>query len=289
MTLPHVAIGVDGSLLSVRALDRAADEAARRRAELRVVYAVSDRDEAGPILASAVTRVHERHPDLRVMTKSVEGPAAKVLTEESGRAALTVVGTRGLGGVAGTLLGSVSLRLAAHAHGPLMVVREDHRCYSGTAPWAGGPAVLLGLESDTDVDAAVYAFAEAERRGARLRVLHAQPRRHGTPELPSLISATSPGQLSPGQQRRAQRDRAEAAVPRFSLARLREHHPTVGVHTRTVRSGPSRALLEATRQAAVVVIGAHRRKGHVGLRLGPVAHTLLHRSHCPVVLVPATR
>jgi len=284
MTLHHVAVGVDGSLLSVRALDRAADEAARRRTELRVVYAVSDCDEAGPILASAVTRVHERHPDLRVMTKPVEGPAAKVLTEESKCAALTVVGTRGLGGVAGTLLGSVSLRLAAHAHGPLMVVREDHRCDGGTAPSAEGPAVLLGLESDTDVDAAVYAFAEAERRGAWLRVLHAQTHRHVTPELPPLISATSPG-----QQRMAQRDRAEAAVPRFSLARLRDYHPTVGVDARTVRTGPSRALLEATRQAAVVVIGAHRRKGHVGLHLGPVAHTLLHRSHCPVVLVPTTR
>ncbi|MFJ9898272.1 universal stress protein [Streptomyces sp. NPDC091280] len=284
MTLHHVAVGVDGSLLSVRALDRAADEAARRHSELRVVYAVSDCDEAGPILASAVTRVHERHPDLRVMTKAVEGPAVRVLTEESKCAALTVVGTRGFGGVVGTLLGSVSLRLAAHAHGPLMVVREDHRCDSGTVPWAGGPAVLLGLESDTDVDAAVYAFAEAERRGAWLRVLHAQTQRHVTPELPSLISATSPG-----QQRMAQRDRAEEAVPRFSLARLREHHPTVGVDARTVRTGPSRALLEATRQAAVVVIDAHRRNGHVGLRLGPVAHTLLHRSHCPVVLVPTTR
>ncbi|MEV6481890.1 universal stress protein [Streptomyces sp. NPDC051576] len=282
MTLHHVTVGVDGSLLSVRALDRAADEAARRRTELRVVYAVSDRDESGPILESAVARIHERHPGLRVMTKPVEGPAVRVLTEESRCAALTVVGTRGFGGVAGTLLGSVSLRLAAHAHGPLMVVREDHPC--DTAPSADGPAVLLGLENDTDVDAAVYAFAEAERRGARLHVLHAQNHRHVTPELPSLLPATSPG-----QRRTAQRDRAEAAVPRFSLARLREHHPTVGVDARTVRTGPSGALLEATREAAVVVIGAHRRKGHVGPHLGPVAHTLLHRSHCPVVLVPTAR
>ncbi|MFK4105318.1 universal stress protein [Streptomyces sp. NPDC019531] len=284
MTLHHVTVGVDGSLLAVRALDRAADEAARRHTELRVVCAVSDCDEAGPILASAVARVHGHHPGLRVVTKAVEGSAVRVLTDESTCAALTVVGTRGLGGVAGTLFGSVSLRLAAHAHGPLMVVREDHPCDKDTASSGDGPAVLLGLQSDSDVEAAAYAFAEAERHGGQLSVLHAQNHRHITPELPSTLPATSPG-----QQRMARRDRAEGAVPRFSLSRLQEHHPTVSVEARTVRRKPSHALLEATRQAAVVVIGAHHRTGRLSPHLGPVAHTLLHRSHCPVVLVPAHR
>lgn len=80
-------------------------------------------------------------------------------------------------------------------------------------------------------------------------------------------------------------DATEAAEPRFTLAELREKHPAVGVDTRTVRTGPAHALLEATREAGVVV-GAHRRADRLGSRLGPVAHTLLHRSHCPVVVVP---
>ncbi|GAA3545395.1 universal stress protein [Streptomyces osmaniensis] len=273
MTPHHVVVGVDGSLNAVRALDWASDEAARREAALRVVHAVPDRDEAEPVLASAAARVRERHPDLSVEVKAMEGGTVRALLRESEGSELTVVGTRGLGGVAALLAGSVSLRLAAHVHGPLLVVRGDHAC-------DGERTVLLGLEDDSDADAASYAFAEAERRGARLRVVHST-HRHVTPELPSLVPGTSPG-----QRRRAQNDLAEDAVPRFDLARLRDEHPEVGVETHTVRRGAARALLDDTRESAVVVIGAHRRSSRLGPQLGPVAHTLLRSSHCPVVLVP---
>ncbi|CAM5355647.1 universal stress protein [Streptomyces chartreusis] len=273
MTPHHVVVGVDGSLNAVRALDWASDEAARREAALRVVHAVPDRDEAEPVLASAAARVRERHPDLSVEVKAMEGGTVRALMRESEGSELTVVGTRGLGGVAALLAGSVSLRLAAHVHGPLLVVRGDHAC-------DGERTVLLGLEDDSDADAASYAFAEAERRGARLRVVHST-HRYVTPELPSLVPGTSPG-----QRRRAQNDLAEDAVPRFNLARLRDEHPEVGVETHTVRRGAARALLDDTRESAVVVIGAHRRTSRLGPQLGPVAHTLLRSSHCPVVLVP---
>ncbi|WP_331754116.1 universal stress protein (plasmid) [Streptomyces chartreusis] len=273
MTAHHVVVGVDGSLNAVRALDWASDEAARRGAALRVVHAVPDRDEAEPVLASAAVRVRERHPDLSVEVKAMEGGTVRALLRESEGSELTVVGTRGLGGVAALLAGSVSLRLAAHVHGPLLVVRGDHAC-------DGERTVLLGLEDDSDADAASYAFDEAKRRGARLRVVHST-HRHVTPELPSLIPGTSPG-----QRRRAQNDLAEDAVPRFDLARLRDEHPEVGVETHTVRRGAARALLDDTRESAVVVIGAHRRTSRLGPQLGPVAHTLLRSSHCPVVLVP---
>ncbi|KOU58112.1 stress-inducible protein [Streptomyces sp. MMG1533] len=276
MTHQHVVVGMDGSLVAVRALDWAADEAARRGAGLRVVYAVPDRDEAGPVLASAVARVAERHPGLPVVTAAAEGGAVRALERESEDAVLTVVGTRGFGGLTGLLFGSVSLRLAAHLHGPLLVVRGGNRCDGGDRD------VLLGLENEWDADAAAYAFEEAERRGARLRVLHSWTHRHITPELPSLVPATSPG-----QEQLAQEERDEEAVPRFTMARLREQHPEVGVESRTVRTAPAHALLEATREAAVVVIGAHRRTSRLGPQLGPVAHTLLHRSHCPVLVVPA--
>ncbi|MEW2567293.1 universal stress protein [Streptomyces liliiviolaceus] len=210
MRTHQVVAGVDGSLVSVRALDRAAAEAARRAAALRILYAVPDLDEAGPILAAAKARVVARHPGLPVTTEAVRGGAVRALTRESEGAALTVVGTRGFSGLTGMLLGSVSLRLAARVHSPLLVVRGDRRC-------GDGGEVLLGPAGDADPDVAACAIEEAERRGARLRV-------------------------------------------------------------------PRRALLEATRAADVVVIGAHHRR--VGPHLGPTAHTLLHRSHCPVLVVP---
>jgi nucleotide-binding universal stress UspA family protein len=275
MTPQHVVVGVDGSIIAVRALDWAAEEAARRGAALRVLYAVSDRDEAGPVLTSAVARVHAHHPDLPVVQEVAKGSAAGALIRASEGAALTVVGSRGFGGFAGLLFGSVSLRLAARTRSPLIVVRGDHRCDDGRE-------VLLGLGSDADADAAAYAFQEAERRGAPLRVLHSWSHRHVAPELPSMVPATSPG-----QRELARRDAAEEAVPRFTMADLKEKHPEVGVETRTVRTSPAHALLEATREAGVVVIGAHRRAGRHGTHLGPVALTLLHRSHCPVAVVPA--
>ncbi|GAA3880394.1 universal stress protein [Streptomyces lacrimifluminis] len=274
MTSRHIVVGVDGSLNSVRALDWAEAEAVRRGTGLRVLYAVPDRDEAAPVLRYARSRTHARHPELLVETVAMEGGAVRALARESADAELTVVGTRGLGALTGLAFGSVSLRLAALTQGPLLVVRGDHPC-------GDGRDVLLGLADDTDAEAAAYAFQEAERRGANLRVLHSWNHRHLTPELPSLVPARSPG-----QERLAREARAEDAVPRYALTRLRDQHSDVTVEARTVRAAPADELLAATWEAAVVVIGAHRRTSVLGPRLGPVAHTLLHRAHCAVVVVP---
>ncbi|MFI7277448.1 universal stress protein [Streptomyces sp. NPDC049879] len=254
MDADQVVAGVDGSLVSMRALDRAADEAARRAAALRVVYTVPDLDEAAPILAASATRVHARHPGLPVTTMAVRGSAVRALVRESGHAALTVVGTRGLGGLTGLLLGSVSLRLAAQVRGPLLVVRGDH-----TRGDAG--EVLLGLADEADTEVAACAFREAEWRGARLRVLHVRD------HLPAAASSTARG-----RPRLTRRDRAE--------------EPAAGTDARAVRTGPAHALLEATRAADLVVIGAPQRARCLGPHLDPVAHTLLHHSHCPVLVVP---
>jgi nucleotide-binding universal stress UspA family protein len=81
--------------------------------------------------------------------------------------------------------------------------------------------------------------------------------------------------------------RNEQAVPRIAVAALREKHPGVGagVETRVIRSGPAHALLEATRGAAVVVVGVHRRPNRLGPHPGPVTHALPHHSHRPVLVV----
>ncbi|MFR9725542.1 universal stress protein [Streptomyces sp. MS19] len=254
MNADRVVAGVDGSPASMRALDRAADEAVRRAAALRVVYTVPDLDEAAPILAVSAARVHARHPGLPVTTMAVRGSAVRALVRESGHAALTVVGTRGLGGLTGLLLGSVSLRLAAHVRGPLLVVRGDHT--SGD-----GGEVLLGLAGEADEEVAACAFREAEWRGAGLRVLHFRDQRPVHAYLSRRVSRVRPGAAT-----------AEEPVPR-------ERHPAAG-------TGQAHALLEATRAAGLVVIGAHHRARRLGPHLGPVAHTLLHRSHCPVLVVP---
>ena len=72
----------------------------------------------------------------------------------------------------------------------------------------------------------------------------------------------------------------------FAGAWTREQHPGVETGSRTTRTAPAQALVDATRDASVVVIGSRRPAGRHSGHLSLVAHALLHHSHCPVVLVP---
>ncbi|KAA6212289.1 universal stress protein [Streptomyces albofaciens JCM 4342] len=285
----RVVVGFDGSDHAVRALDRAADEAARRGTSLEIVcgwpwgkHPLPDfgvTDDTGKLLYSSARRLMDAATE-RVRARAAQVAVSESLTTESaarallrcGRdAALTVVGTRGHGGFAGLLLGSVSLRVAAHCTTPLMVVRGDgaerhHR-------------VLVGVESEADDDALHFAFQEARRCAAELRVLHAwqyPAAPHGSHAASYHLTWDELEQLRKGAE----------AVAQYAVAPLREIYPDVAVHTDTVCQQPGKALVEAGRNADVTVLAAHRRPRRVGLQLGPVTHAMLHHAHCPVVLVP---
>ena len=75
------------------------------------------------VLREAVERVRSDHPSVAVETTVIEGPPARVLVDMSADADLLVVGSRGLGGFSGLLLGSVSQQCVHHAHCPVTVVR----------------------------------------------------------------------------------------------------------------------------------------------------------------------
>ncbi len=93
MTTRHVTVGVDGTLIAVRALDRAAEEAVLRGVLLDIVYAVPRprRGRAGPGVAAA--RVRRRHPGLPVTASAFEGGPVQALAQH-GRGAERV-GERG--------------------------------------------------------------------------------------------------------------------------------------------------------------------------------------------------
>ena len=65
----------------------------------------------------------EKYPDVDVRVEVEEGPAARELVEASRTAGVLVVGTRGHGGLAGMLLGSVSHAILRHAHCPVVIAR----------------------------------------------------------------------------------------------------------------------------------------------------------------------
>jgi nucleotide-binding universal stress UspA family protein len=261
--------------VSFGALDAAAAEAQRRTADLEVVYSVADLDEAGPVLRAAAARVAHRHPGLAVITTAAVGNPADALVERGRGATLTVVASRGIGGCAGLLLHSVGQQVAARTAVPLLVVRGNDVRRTTQRSRTGG--VLLGLESDADADAALFAFEEAQLRGARLDVLHAwtyQPTPAETPD---------PYPAEPVRERIVRHARAEAALPDEVVAPPRGTYPRLAVET---RSTPSRALIAATADADLVVIAAHRRRTRLGIQLGPVTGTLLHHAQCPVAIVP---
>ncbi|GAA1615500.1 universal stress protein [Kribbella sancticallisti] len=130
-----ILVGTDGSADSDEALAFAFDEAERSGTALNVVYCwqPQDRHEA-PIestrhllrdwLAESLAPYDGKYPSVQVRASVVEGRAASKLTELTAESSLAVVGSRGRGGVAGLLLGSVSQSLLHHADCPVAVVHE---------------------------------------------------------------------------------------------------------------------------------------------------------------------
>jgi nucleotide-binding universal stress UspA family protein len=89
-----------------------------------------------------------------------------------------------------------------------------------------------------------------------------------------------------GGRRRCEAPPGRTGGVLLGLSPLRRAFPQVAVETRSMRSPPCRALIEATSDAQLVVVAAHRRNARLGIQLGPVTGALLHHSRCAVAVVP---
>ncbi|MEU0162616.1 universal stress protein [Streptomyces sp. NPDC006261] len=293
MTDP-VIVGVDGSASSLEAVDAAAREARLREAPLRIVHAFGHapghtpghRPAGGPpwspaarglepmvegALAVAEERAHAAAPGVAVTRSVVAGEALEVMEIESRSASLAVVGSRGLSGFSGLLLGSTAVHLAAHGRCPLMVVR-------GRPDPAG--AVLLAVDGSEAGGAAVeFAFAEAALRGAPLVALHVwntwSERAYEGPGDPINAMVVDIERLREAEQRLLDE----------TVAACGKNFPQVRVERRLERSRIRPALIEASRDAQLLVVGARGHGGFTGLLLGSVSQALLHHAHCPVAVV----
>ena len=144
MARSFIVVGVDGSVESRAALHFAVEEAGLRSADVRVVHAwwfvpeleprttpleadwqtLRDK-EAARFIEEFVANALGRVPvGVHVSVVPVQGvTAAAALLEAAEGADLLVVGSRGLGGFAGLLLGSVSQQCVHHAPCPVVIVR----------------------------------------------------------------------------------------------------------------------------------------------------------------------
>ncbi|WP_018789443.1 universal stress protein [Salinispora arenicola] len=281
-----VVVGVDGSAAALDAVRVAVREAEYRQRPLRVVHAfiwpltgapltpvpgapvtAGLRNQAEQYVTEAVEQARKIAPDLRITGVVVDGAPTPVLVEEARGAVLTVLGHRGLGGFAGLLLGSVTVQVAARAQSPVMVVRGEAR--------ADGPVVVGVDGSELSTKAVAFAFEEADRRDASLVAVHAW----------LFPTPVGPGDILPLVYDLDAAEGEEERTLAESIAGFADRYPQVPVRHRVVRGSPGRVLVEASKRAQLVVVGAHGRGALGGLLLGSVSHAVLHHGHSPLVIV----
>ncbi|HEX4821732.1 MAG TPA: universal stress protein [Acidimicrobiales bacterium] len=290
-----VVVGVDGSETGRYALRWAIEEARLRNAELTVVHAwatptpavlvgsvVLDGDPtvyeegAASILDDDVTRVLEttRAPEKGLERRVVQGYAPAVLMTQSSDAGLLVVGSRGQGGFAGLLTGSVSEHCITHPTTPVAVVRED-------AALPGSSDVVVGVDGSSGSHAALqFAMREAAVRGARLVVVHGW----------WVGFPGSPRDASPYLEvdRKAIKGRAVAMIQgMLDVARAAAPQTDVEVEVLAMDMAPTTALLKCATEAGLLVVGSRGRGGLAGMLLGSVSRQCVHHAGCAVVVVPS--
>lgn len=287
---PTIVIGYDHTPSSERALIQAGREAAWWGAAVTVVHVFhrvpvttpmayvpasveqSLKTVAEETVNAGVHFLNRRYPGMAVAAKVVAGPAGDALAETARSADLLVLGNRGRGGFSGLLLGSVSVRALSLASCPTMIVR-------GRLREPVDEVVLAFDVEDPAAEVVDFAFAEAARRGARLRVLNAWD-----------LDWAAAGRAETDEEVERAKQQAVADV-RTAMERLLNpalaRYPELRLEIEVADGPPSAVLTAATRQADLIVAGAHGRGDrHPGMRFGPVAQTLLHHADCPVVVVP---
>jgi nucleotide-binding universal stress UspA family protein len=285
MTEPII-VGVDGSTSSLQAVTWAAQEATLRGAPLRIVHAalrwaydvplVPQPAHWGPaaeaacqeLLRQAAEQAHTDAPAVKVTTEIVDGGAAEAIAATAETAQLIVVGSRGLGGFAGLLLGSVSCDLAARSPCPVVIVNQLRPGHDAE--------IAVGVTGRTDQGPVLeFAFEEAALRQRPLRAVHAWT--HPAVRAPDDMQPLVYDVESVGHE--------EARLLAESLGGWREKFPDVTLIEHVVHEHPAKALIDASKTAELVVVGAPGR----AMFLDPAVHTLLHHAQAPVAVHRTSR
>ncbi len=285
--LNRVVVGVDGSDESKRAAGWAAAEAQKRGLGLTLAHAILppvSTTGLGPGIPLGLDVIDKMRQSARAeldviaatlpatdpITRVEVGSPGGVLLTASETASMLVMGSRGLGGFRGLLLGSVSTQVAAHSDCPVVVIRED---VTGQ-----GPRVVVGVDGSPESEAAVgFAFDMASRHGWSVLALHAW-------DIPSYDLIVLPNTPIPVPLSDVADDEVRLAAE--TLAGFQADYPDVTVEQRLVRAAPVQALLDASAGSAMVVVGTRGHGQLVGALLGSVSNGVLHRAKIPVAVVP---
>jgi len=191
----------------------------------------------------------------------LRGPPAGALLQRVTPDSVLVLGSRGLGGFAGLLLGSVSQECVEYASCPVVVVRTEH-------PVSAGDVILVGTDSSEGAQRALtWARALAGATGASLRAVYAW--RATVAERPPRI----------GERLRSQ---AADAVEEWTQQ--------VGddIESDEIEGDPREVLVKAAERfaPALTVVGRRGAGGLRSMRLGSTANHLVRHSATNVAVVP---
>ena len=282
-----IIVGVDGSPASDVATEWAARDAGLRNVPLTVVHVLPateigpwvdiptsadywvERDRyAGRILDDAMRVVNEvtsGAPDFPIEHRVVTGAKVPTLVDMSKDAEMVVVGCRGLGGVEGLLVGSVSSGLVHHAHCPVAVIHDEEP----VTDYSVGAPVVVGIDgSPASERATAIAFDEASRRAVELVAVHTWMN-----SADFGVDVVHEGVAAQAEEELAQR-----------LAGWCERYPDVVVRRVVGQDNPAHRLLAASEGAQLLVVGSHGRGGFAGLLLGSVSSTVVHAARIPVIV-----
>ncbi|WP_042380403.1 universal stress protein [Streptacidiphilus melanogenes] len=285
MTARPVLAATDGSPQSLAAVRWAADEAVRRGTALRLVhvwprpvgiYLDQLQQEGAELLAHVAEEAGGRHPELDVETALLGAAPLEGLLDAAADGALLVLGSRGLGGFKGLLVGSVSLAVAGRSPVPVVVLRPESAVVEDRLPDRTGD-VLVGVGAGAHADEVLeFTFSRARERGARVVAVHGW-------DVPTVWAppGTMVTPIDPAALASAARETLDQALDPWQAK-----YPQVPVLARTEVGGAAKALVDASDGVDLVVIGRRIRKHATGAHLGPTAHAVLHHAHAPVAVVP---
>ncbi|RZT77136.1 nucleotide-binding universal stress UspA family protein [Micromonospora violae] len=274
----EILVGYDGSTDASVALNWAVEEARHSGQPVRLAYVFewltvagwvgpgvapgvwpddTARQQVDDLVRKAAADAATANPGITITGEVYDGPPALVLQERSAEAGLLVLGSRGHGGFGGLLVGSTAVSVSAHAHCPVVVVRD------GAAHGSADPVVVGVDGSEPALVALGFAAERAAQRQLPLRVLHAW--------------TAGPGGAAGVPDERAAVEQA--------LEPWRRTFPQLAVTVDLMPTSPAAMLIEASRAARLVVVGSRGRGGLAGMLLGSVSQQLIQHADCPVAVV----
>lgn len=291
----EIVVGIDGSEQSYGALRWAVREARVRQVPVRMVtayslpiftgtgfdagYSMVDEEalttDVARTLDDAYSYVKDSGVEIRATVET--GDATSVLLELSKRAELMVVGSRSQGGFLGRLLGTVSTSLPAHSHCPTVAVPQSYaeKIEADPSILDRNLSIVVGSDgSDQARLAMMQAADEAHRRGVKLTLVNAlAPYTGALNWVPAAVDFEALYREIADLQRRA----AEWIHGFF---------PDLEIEFKLIDGSPVQVLVEAGKEADLVVVGTRGRGGIAGMILGSTSQGVLHNTQVPVMIVP---